>query len=113
MPLRNEIIRVGNSTGRVKNYYANGLIVIYDVEGSFESGQTVTCDDSGESFVLSNFSIEDKYDMYYDEWEFDLANSSIITLDDGAYVATDAHFTGAPSQDYQTTNLIVEDKNKQ
>ncbi|HEY5688361.1 MAG TPA: hypothetical protein VIS27_08665 [Yeosuana sp.] len=106
MPLRNEIVRVGNNTARIKNFYANGLIILYDVEGSFQAGDSIVGDDSGETIVLEDFELDDFFDLNYDEWEFDLENSSLITLDTGSYIAQDAHFTGAPSQEYQTVNLI-------
>lgn len=108
MPLINEVIRVGNTTARIKNLYANGLMIIYDVRGELNVGDTITCDDSGESIVLTTFSIEDKYDLFYDEPVANLMVIPVIVTDIGAYIALDAHFTGAPSANDQTTNLIVE-----
>jgi hypothetical protein len=111
MPLRNEVIRVGNSTGRIKNYYANGLIVIFDVNGTIEAGDTITCDDSGETILLSNnFVFDYKYDLYYEEYDFEWSDPRAICQDDGAFIVQDAHITGLPSQDYQTTNLIYQEQ---
>ena len=42
----NEVIRVGNSSARVKNFYANGLIVLMDIQGEFKAGDTISGDDS-------------------------------------------------------------------
>ena len=107
MPLYNEIIRVGNNTARIKNFYANGLIVIYDVEGEFKSGDVAVCDESGEVISFPTFEISDEYDLYYDEFDFNWDDT--IILDDKEFIVEDAYFTGLPSQDYQTTNIIVED----
>jgi hypothetical protein len=109
MPNFNETIRIGNSTARIKNIYANGLIVIYDVRGSMEAGDTVTCDESGETITLTNFAITSDYDLYYDDFDFEWTDDRIVVQDDGQYVAQDAHFTGLPSQDYQKTNIVIQD----
>lgn len=115
MPLINEIVRVGNSTGRIKNYYANGLIVIYDVSGEFITGDTISCDESGETITLTNFEIDSfdtdyKYDLYYEERDFDWSDDRVIIQDDGAFIYEDAHFTGLPSQNYQTTHLVYQEQ---
>ena len=35
----NEIVRSGNSTARIKNFYPDtGLVVLYDIKGYFEAG---------------------------------------------------------------------------
>jgi len=107
MPFINEVIRLGNTTARIKNYYANGLIVIYDIRGSLEAGDTITCDDSGEVIVLNNFTISNDYDLYYEDFDWD--DDGLVVQDNGAFVAMDAHFTGLPSQNYQTINLVKED----
>lgn len=105
MPYINEIVRRGNSTARVKNYYANGLIVIYDINGEFQVGDTITFDESGETLTLQSFAINDDFDLFYDE--FDPPLDITVTQDDGAFIVLDAHFTGLPSQDYQTTYRIT------
>ena len=107
MPFINETIRTGNSTARIKNYYANGMIVLYDINGDIKNGSSITCDESGEVIVLQNFSIEDKYDLEYDDI-FDYANSTLIVTETGGYIATDAHFNDNPSQEYQSTYLVIE-----
>ena len=105
MPYINETIRLGNNTARIKNHYANGLIVIYDINGEFNSGDVVTCDESGEVITLNNFQISIPYDIYYDDQGFDNVDN-FITLDNGEFVALDKHFTGKPSQDSQTDYLL-------
>lgn len=108
MPLFNEVVRVGSANGRVKNIYANGLIVIFDIRGEVnEGGVSFACDDSGEIITFSNFKIDDKYDHGFDERDFYLTDNKIVVLDNGAFVAQDAHFTGQPSQNYQTKNMLV------
>jgi len=106
--LRGEIIRAGNNTARVKNVYANGLIVLTDVSGTIESGTTITGDDSGETITLSTFAITTEYDLYYEDGY--LIEGDYVTLDSGAFVVQDAHFTGTPSQNYQRDNYIVLDE---
>lgn len=110
MPYFNEVIRLGNTTARIKNIYANGLIVIYDIRGSLQAGDTVTCDDSGETIVLSNFTINTDYDLYYDDFEFDFNDPRIVFQDNGEFVYEDAHYNGLPSQNYQTNYLVIEDE---
>jgi hypothetical protein len=109
MPLINEVIRFGNTTGRVKNYYANGLIVIYDIRGNLSAGDTITCDDSGEVVVLNNFTISNDYDLYYEDFDLEWDDDRIVVQDNGEYVFQDAHYTGLPSQDYQTTNVVIQE----
>lgn len=104
----NEIVRSGNSTARVKNYYPDtGLLVLYDIQGEFAEGSTITGDDSGTSVTLSEFTVSFDFDIYFDPdpWEFYLPVA--ITLDSGAFVALDQHFTGKPSQEYQSENLVT------
>jgi len=122
MPLRNDIVTIGNYTARIKNYYKqNGVVVLYDVypydaQPNIVSGLTMTTQDGGETIVLnsSNFIVDwEPSGTNYDEWEFDINSSSLLTCSSGI-VCTDVHFTGdMQTQDYQTTNMIVEDYTKQ
>lgn len=105
----NEIVRSGNSQARVKNYYSDtGFIVLYDIKGHIEAGMTVVGDESGTSLTLTEFNVSYVYDMFYepDYWQnyFDDA----VYDGDGNLIAIDAHFTGTPSQDYQTTYMVVQ-----
>jgi hypothetical protein len=105
MPFINETVRVGNSTARIKNYYANGMVVLYDIRGDIQDGSIISCDESGEVIVLNNFSIEDKYDLQYeDRGNYD----ELIVTDVGGYIGLDTHFNGNPSQEYQITYLVKE-----
>lgn len=105
----NETVRAGNSTARIKNYYPDtGLIVLMDVEGSFEPGMTIIGDESGESVVLNEFVISRDYDLYYDPVYWENVLPIAIYDGNGELVAQDDHFTGKPSQDYQTTYLVVQ-----
>lgn len=110
MPLINEVVRLGNSTGRIKNIFANGLIIIHDIRGDVGNGSiSFTCDDSGETITFSNFEIADKYDQGYEEKDFYLTDPKITSLDSGSFIALDAHFTGKSSQHYQTKNIVIVD----
>lgn len=104
----NEIVRSGNSMARVKNYYPDtGLLVIYDIYGVFEVGDTIIGDESGTTLTLSEFNISYDFDLYYDPTYWETTLPFVIYDDSGEIVALDEHFTGLPSQDYQTTYLVV------
>jgi hypothetical protein len=104
----NEIVRSGNSTARIKNFYPDtGLVVLYDIKGYFEVGSTIVGDESGETLTFNEFTLSRSYDLFFDPtyWENVLENA--IYIDNGEIVALDAHFTGKLNQDYQVTYLIV------
>lgn len=104
----NEVVRAGNSTARVKNFYPDtGLIVLMDIQGTFEPGMTIVGDDSNTSLTLTNFTISRDYDLYYDPTYWESVLDSIIYDGSGEIVALEEHFTGKPSQDYQTKYLVV------
>jgi hypothetical protein len=106
----NEVVRSGNSQARVKNYYPDtGLLVIYDIYGVFQVGDTLVGDETGTTLTLSEFNISYDFDLYYDPdyWESVLPN--VVYDGNGEFVALEEHFTGLPSQDYQTTYLVVSD----
>lgn len=104
----NETVRCGNSSARVKNYYADtGLIVLYDIVGEFAAGDTIVGDESGTSLTLTTFTLSSDYDFGYDPdyWTAVLENG--IYDGNGKMIALDRHFTGKVSQDYQTTYLLA------
>ena len=104
----NEIVRSGNTTARVKNFYPNtGLIVLYDIHGPLEAGMTIVGDDSGTSLTLSTFQIAYEYDMGYEPTYWTEILENAVYDGNGNLVALEKHFTGKPSQDYQTTYLVV------
>ena len=106
----NETVRAGNSTARIKNFYPDtGLIVIYDIAGSFEPGDVITGDDSGTTVTLTEFNITRDYDLYYEPTYWDDVLQNVIYIDNGEMVALEDHFTGKLNQDYQTTYLVVVD----
>lgn len=53
MPLRNDIVTIGNYTARIKNYYpSNGVMVLFDVypydaQANIVAGMTMTTQDGG------------------------------------------------------------------
>jgi hypothetical protein len=104
----NEVVRSGNSQARVKNYYPDtGLLVIYDIYGVFQVGDTIIGDDTGTTLTLSEFNISYDYDLYYDPEYWDSVLPDVIADGNGEIIAMDEHFTGVLSQDYQTTYLLV------
>ena len=103
----NEVVRSGNSSARVKNFYANNLIVLIDINGEFKAGDTITGDDSGYSYTLNSFGLGKDYDSGFVTEIWDELEPVAITLDDGRWVVQDAHFSGKPSQDYQPDNVII------
>lgn len=104
----NEVVRAGNSTARVKNYYPDtGLLVLYDIEGVFEPGSVVIGDDSGTTLTLTEFNLAREFDLYYDPTYWEPVLPIAIYDGNGELVALEEHFTGTPSQDYQTTYLVV------
>jgi hypothetical protein len=104
----NEVVRSGNSTARVKNFYPEtGLIVLMDIEGSFEPGMTIIGDDSNTSITLTNFTISREYDLGFDPTYWEDIIDNVIYDGSGEIIALEEHFTGKPSQDYQTKYLVV------
>ena len=105
----NEIVRSGNSQARVKNFYPDtGLIVLYDIKGSIGPGSTIVGDDSGTTLTLTQFNIALEYDLGYepDYWS-NILDKVVYDNGTGEMLALDEHFTGEPSQDYQTKYLVV------
>lgn len=105
----NEVIRVGNSSARVKNFYANGLIVLMDIQGEFKAGDTISGDDSGYTYTLNNFEIRADFDTFYDPTIWTELADITITQDNGSVIVLDAAITGKPSQDYQPDYVVVRD----
>lgn len=106
----NEVVRSGNSQARVKNYYPDtGLLVIYDIYGTFDVGDTIVGDDSGTTLTLSEFNISYDFDLYYDPVYWETVLPIVIYDGNGEIVALDAHFDNTLSQDYQTRYLVVQD----
>ena len=103
-----EVVCSGNSQARVKNYYPEtGLLVLCDIQGVIEKGMTIVGDDSGTSLTLSNFQIAYEYDMGYEPTQWEEIFDNAICDDSGRLVALEDHFTGKPSQEYQTTYIVV------
>ena len=95
---------------RLKNYYPDtGLVVLYDISGVFEAGDTIIGDESGTILTLSEFTLSYDYDLYYEPQYWEQVLPIVIYDGNGQIVAEDYHFTGLPSQDYQTTYLVVQD----
>lgn len=93
----NEIVRAGNSTARVKNYYANtDLLVLYDIRGSFGSGTTVVGDTSGTTKTFTTFTISREYDLGYEPIDYWNAILSIpenyLVTDNNESIVIDEYF---------------------
>lgn len=107
--LLNETVIAGNSQARVKNYYPDtGLIVLYDIKGSIGPGSVIVGTESGTTLQLTDFNIALEYDLGYEPDNWTQALQKAIYDGNGNLVALERHFTGLPSQDYQTTYLVVE-----
>lgn len=107
----NEVIRSGNNSARVKNYYeANNLIVLMDISGEFKAGDTIVGDDSGYSYTFTSFEKNVNYDIYYDPTIWD-ANSSFMQIaivqDDGQMVVTDDFFVDTTASRNNNTKYVV------
>lgn len=69
---------------------------------------TIIGDESGTTLTLSNFTISDEYDLEYEpvnRWTNFLEKA--VYDGNGKLVALAEHFNGTPSQEYQTTYLVV------
>lgn len=110
--LINELVRHGNSTGRVQSYNKDTrFIVLMDIQGSFPNGAFIVGEESGSSGFLNLFSVADEYSgVIYASTEWDDIDNMIHESGDGPceLIALDEHFTGLPSQDYQTTFIVRE-----
>jgi len=108
----NEIVRSGNNTARVKNYFeANNLVILMDINGSFKTGDTITGDDSGFSYKFTNFGLDVTYDIGFDPNIWDPNSEpmlSAIIQDNGSLVVLDAFYDGSTSQNYQPTYLVTQ-----
>ena len=108
----NEVVRSGNNTARVKNYFdANNLVILMDINGSFNVGDTIVGDDSGYSYTFTSFNQDTSYDTGFDVNIWDPNSEpmlSAITLDGGGVVVLDAYFDGTVSQDYQQTYMVTQ-----
>lgn len=107
----NEVVTSGNSTARVKYYNEQtGLIVLYDIRGTFGPGSTIVGEDSGTTLTLTNFSIDSTFDLGYDDDDFEaIFENTIYDEGSGEMIALDDHFTGKKTQDYQTKYLVVKE----
>ena len=104
----NEVVRSGNSTARLKNYYTEtGMVILFDIQGEFEAGMTIVGDDSNESLTLTEYNFGIEYDIGYDPDPWTAIEPIAVTLDNGSWVTLDAHFDGKPSQDYQPDNAVT------
>lgn len=108
----NEVVRSGNSSARVKNFYeANNLIVLIDIEGEFKAGDTIVGDDSGHSYTFTSFEKSVQYDIAFDPttWNADSElMQNLITTDDGTAIVVDAFFSDtSPSRNYNPTYVVT------
>lgn len=103
-----ELVRKNNSTAIIKNYYqSNNFIVLTNINGSFQSGDTIVGDDSGLSGVLNNFTTSNAFDSGFVDESWQNIEDIAVVLDSGSYIAIDEHFDSTPSQDYQIRNIVT------
>lgn len=105
----NEIVRTGNSQARVKNFYPEtGFIILHDIKGVIEAGNTIIGDESGAVLTLTEFNVALEYEMGYESTYFEVFLENAVYDGNGNLVAIDEHFTGKPNQDRQITYMVVE-----
>jgi hypothetical protein len=71
-------------------------------------GDTITGVETGATMVITEVDIDDKYNGtdYSPDWS-EVNNYGVC--DDYGIVVLDSFFTGLPSQNYQTENVVVND----
>jgi hypothetical protein len=107
-----ELVKIGGQViGMVKGFTAggggSGQATIQNLSQTPQAGQTLTGEDSGQSFVLSDFTVSDSYDSE-DGYDYSDVIDHMVVCDDGSAIAIDSYFTGKDSQDYQTEGIVVE-----
>lgn len=110
--LINEIVYNGNSTAKVQSYNSETrFIVLKDIQGEFPDGCFITGAESGASGILNGFRVSEDYSSEeYGNTEWNDLNNMVFESGDGPceLIAIDEHFTGLPSQNYQTNHIIRE-----
>jgi hypothetical protein len=107
-----ELVSVGGQVvGQVKNFIniGNGQAsAVLQNMGSTtpQAGQTLVGQDSGNSFTLTNFERSNAYD--HANTSVDYTEVMIVAVtDDAGVIAVDQHFTGKPSQDYNSDYVVT------
>lgn len=108
-----ELVKVGSQLmGMVKNFTNNGNgtgnVVLQNMGNSTpQAGDVLVGQDSGNSLTLTSFTRSSIYDRVDTAPDYtDVLAQSIS--DDYGVIAMPEHFTGKPSQDYQTENIITQ-----
>jgi len=110
MFLYREIVRSGNSTAKVKNYFPEtGLLVLMSINGSFSPGMVVTGDVSGFSKTLTTFDVNEDFDLNYKDldWEVD---KEIILVDEwgNAIIVDDFVYEDEEVRQYNLNRAVVQ-----
>jgi hypothetical protein len=107
-----ELVSIGGQVvGQVKNFIniGNGQAsaVIQNMGSQTpQAGQTLVGQDSGNSLTLTNFERSNAYD--YANTSVDYTEVMIVAVtDDAGVIAVDQHFTGKPSQDYNSNYVVT------
>jgi hypothetical protein len=133
----NEKVTTANSSARVQSFNKKtNFIVLVNIErdansfpkliteedfanfdfesykrGEFANGSIIVGAESGTVATLTNFSISLDYsDSVYGDTSWEDLDNMVFESGDGRceLIGIDEHFTGLPSQDYQSTYLIRE-----
>ncbi len=101
----------GQIVGQVKNFIniGNGQAsAILQNMGTQtpQSGQTLVGQDSGNSLTLINFERSSAYDRANTSVDYTEVMIVAVT-DDAGVIAVDQHFTGKPSQDYNSNYVVT------
>ncbi len=107
-----ELVHIGDQlVGQVKNFITIGndqaSVVLQNMATiTPQSGQTLVGLDSGNSLTLTNFERSDAYD--HANTSVDYTEVMIVAVtDDAGVIAVDQHFTGKPSQDYNSKYVVT------
>jgi hypothetical protein len=71
-------------------------------------GDTITGVESGATMTVTSVDIDDKYNGTAYAPDYSVINDYGVT-DDYGFIAADEFFTGLPSQNYQTENVLIND----
>jgi hypothetical protein len=101
----------GQVVGQVKNFIniGNGQAsaVIQNMGSQTpQAGQTIVGQDTGNSLTLTNFERSNAYDLANTSVDYTEVMIVAVT-DDAGVIAVDQHFTGKPSQDYNSRYVVT------
>mgnify|MGYP006286669521 CR=1 FL=1 len=107
-----ELVKIaGKPMGFIQNFTSSsptqGQAVLQAMGGEKpQFGDVIVGQDTGATMTVYSVDIDTKYDTPAYGPDYSYVNEHGIS-DDAGIIASDDHFTGLPSQDYQATNALV------